>query len=58
MFSDLRFVRTLLYFYVGISIGLGILLVCMSYILVTTVQINDGPELKLIPITQNIKLNK
>lgn len=55
MFSNMRLMRALLFLYAGLSISLSALLLCMSYLFVSSVGVNQGVELILVPITSDVK---
>ena len=58
MFSDKRFIRALLFLYLGTSVGLGVLLLSLSYLVTTSVSVNQSVELTLVPVVTEIKKTK
>ena len=58
MFSNKRFIRALLFLYLGTSVGLGVLLLSLSYLVTTSVSVNQSVELTLVPVVTEIKKTK
>jgi prephenate dehydratase len=55
MFKDLRFIRALLYLYLGTAVGFAVLLLCMSFVLISSPALNGSTEMALIPIDNGIQ---
>lgn len=55
MIKDSRFIRVLMYLYLFTSLGLGALLLCMSYAFVSSQALNSPSMMILVPVDQAYK---
>ena len=52
MFKDMRFIRALMYLYLGTAVGLGALLLCMSFALTSSPALSGSAVMTLVPIAK------
>ena len=52
MFKDMRFIRALMYLYLGTAVGLGALLLCMCLALTASPSLSGSAVMTLVPIAK------